>query len=139
MIVFDIATPLALYYGLRAVGVSNVNALLVGTVPGLISAAISIARRRRTDLLAALRHGDRHTLDRGPVGTDELAVQRLSVGHRRRGGEDGENGDHDGEQASDDGMSQRSHLPSSPGRESGQSVTTCWTPEPTTLLASGRP
>jgi hypothetical protein len=50
-LVFDIATPLALYYGLRALGASNVTALLVGTVPGLISAAVSIARRRRTDLL----------------------------------------------------------------------------------------
>ncbi len=50
-LVFDIATPLALYYGLRAAGASNVTALLAGTVPGLISSGISIARRRRTDLL----------------------------------------------------------------------------------------
>lgn len=50
-LLFDIATPLALYYGLRALGATNVTALLAGTVPGLISSGISIARRRRTDLL----------------------------------------------------------------------------------------
>lgn len=50
-LLFDIATPLALYYGLRALGATNVTALLAGTVPGLISSGISTARRRRTDLL----------------------------------------------------------------------------------------
>jgi hypothetical protein len=53
LLVVDIAIPLALYYGLRALGASNVTALLVGTVPNLISAGISFARRRRTDLLGA--------------------------------------------------------------------------------------
>ena len=53
LLVVDVAIPLALYYGLRALGVSNVTALLVGTVPNLIGAGVSFARGRRTDLLGA--------------------------------------------------------------------------------------
>jgi hypothetical protein len=51
LLVVDIGLPLALYYGLRALGAGDLTALLAGTVPGLISSAVSIARERRTDLV----------------------------------------------------------------------------------------
>jgi hypothetical protein len=51
LLVVDIALPLGLFYGLRALGASDLTALLVGVVPGLISSAVSLARTRRTDLL----------------------------------------------------------------------------------------
>lgn len=51
LLVVDIALPLALFYGLRYLGTSDLTALLAGTVPGLISSGVSIARRRRTDLV----------------------------------------------------------------------------------------
>jgi hypothetical protein len=51
LLVIDIGFPIALYYGLRALGVSDVTALLAGTVPALISSGISFARKRRTDLI----------------------------------------------------------------------------------------
>jgi len=51
LLVIDSGLPLALFYGLRAVGTSDVTALLAGTVPALISAGVSFARRRRTDLV----------------------------------------------------------------------------------------
>jgi hypothetical protein len=51
LLIVDVGFPLALYYGLKALGVSDLNALLVGTVPGLISSVISLARKRRTDLV----------------------------------------------------------------------------------------
>ena len=54
LLVVDIAVPVGLYYGLKAAGVSDLNALLVGTVPPLISSAVSFARRRRTDLLGVV-------------------------------------------------------------------------------------
>ena len=51
LLVVDIGLPLALFYGLKAIGVSDLTALLAGIVPGLISSAVSFARRRRTDLV----------------------------------------------------------------------------------------
>ncbi|TCC23011.1 VC0807 family protein [Kribbella speibonae] len=51
LLVVDIALPLGLFYGLRALGASDLTALLVGVVPGLISSAVSLARTRRTDLV----------------------------------------------------------------------------------------
>jgi hypothetical protein len=51
LLVVDIAVPLALFYGLKALGASDLTALVVGVVPGLISSAVSLARTRRTDLL----------------------------------------------------------------------------------------
>ena len=51
LLVVDIALPLALFYRLKALGVSDLTALVVGVVPGLISSAVSLARTRRTDLL----------------------------------------------------------------------------------------
>ena len=51
LLVVDIAVPLALYYGLKALGVGDLIALLVGVIPGLISSAVSLARERRTDLV----------------------------------------------------------------------------------------
>jgi hypothetical protein len=51
LLVVDIAVPLALYYGLKALGVSDLIALLAGVVPGLISSAVSLVRERRADLL----------------------------------------------------------------------------------------
>jgi hypothetical protein len=51
LLVVDIAIPLALYYGLKALGASDLTALLVGVIPGLISSAVSLVRTRRTDLV----------------------------------------------------------------------------------------
>jgi hypothetical protein len=51
LLIVDIAAPVALYYGLRAAGTSVLVALLVGSVPALINAVVSIARERRADLL----------------------------------------------------------------------------------------
>lgn len=51
LLVVDIAVPLALFYGLRALGASDLAALLVGIVPGLITSAVSLVRTRRTDLV----------------------------------------------------------------------------------------
>ncbi|MEV6267130.1 VC0807 family protein [Kribbella sp. NPDC051936] len=51
LLVVDIAVPLALFYCLKALGASDLTALVVGVVPGLINSAVSLARTRRTDLL----------------------------------------------------------------------------------------
>ncbi|MBP2352209.1 hypothetical protein JOF29_003292 [Kribbella aluminosa] len=51
LLVVDIGIPLALYYGLKALGASDLTALLVGVIPGLISSAVSLVRTRRTDLV----------------------------------------------------------------------------------------
>jgi hypothetical protein len=51
LLVLDIAIPVALFYGLRAAGVSNVTALLISTVPALISSVASLVRQRRADLV----------------------------------------------------------------------------------------
>lgn len=51
LLVVDIGLPLALFYGLKALGASNLTALLAGVVPGLISSAVSLVRERRTDLV----------------------------------------------------------------------------------------
>lgn len=51
LLVVDIAIPLALFYGLKALGVSDLTALLAGVIPGLISSAVSLVRTRRTDLV----------------------------------------------------------------------------------------
>lgn len=51
LLIVDIGIPLALYYGLKALGVSDLPALLVGVIPGLISSAVSLVRNRRTDLV----------------------------------------------------------------------------------------
>lgn len=51
LLIVDIAVPLALFYGLKAVGASDLTALLVGVIPGLISSAVSLVRNRRTDLV----------------------------------------------------------------------------------------
>ncbi|HZX01484.1 VC0807 family protein, partial [Kribbella sp.] len=51
LLVVDIAIPLALFYGLKALGVSDLTALLAGVIPGLISSAVSLVRTQRTDLV----------------------------------------------------------------------------------------
>ena len=51
MLVTDLAGPIALFYGLRAAGVSDVVALTVGTVPPLLSAVVTFVKRRRVDAL----------------------------------------------------------------------------------------
>ena len=51
LLIVDIAIPLAVYYGLKALGASDLTALLVGVIPGLISSAVSLVRNRRTDLV----------------------------------------------------------------------------------------
>lgn len=51
LLIVDIGIPLALYYGLKALGVSDLTALLAGVIPGLISSAVSLVRERRTDLV----------------------------------------------------------------------------------------
>jgi len=62
LLVVDIAVPLALFYGLKALGASDLTALVVGVVPGLIrsavsgahSTAISTAGPVRIDVVAVL-------------------------------------------------------------------------------------
>jgi hypothetical protein len=51
LLIVDIALPLAIFYGLRKLGASDLIALLIGVVPALISSAVSLARTRRTDLV----------------------------------------------------------------------------------------
>ncbi|WUJ70758.1 hypothetical protein OG809_37375 [Kribbella soli] len=51
LLIVDIAIPLAVFYGLKALGASDLTALLVGVIPGLISSAVSLVRNRRTDLV----------------------------------------------------------------------------------------
>jgi hypothetical protein len=51
LLIVDVGIPLALFYGLKALGASDLTALLVGVVPGLISSAVSLVRTRRTDLV----------------------------------------------------------------------------------------
>ncbi|MBB5977626.1 VC0807 family protein [Kribbella solani] len=51
LLIVDIGVPLALFYGLRALGASDLIALLAGIIPGLISSGISLVRERRTDLV----------------------------------------------------------------------------------------
>jgi len=47
----NLAAPIALYYGLRAVGVGVYPALIVGAVPPLLSALVQIIRGDRVDSL----------------------------------------------------------------------------------------
>ncbi|MGW7681110.1 VC0807 family protein [Kribbella sp. NPDC054772] len=51
LLVVDIGVPLALFYGLKALGANDLTALVVGVIPGLISSGVSLARERRTDLV----------------------------------------------------------------------------------------
>ena len=52
--VFDIAAPVALYYGLRAAGLSSLAALAIGAVIPAASAAWVLIRQRRANLVALL-------------------------------------------------------------------------------------
>jgi len=49
----DVGLPLALYYGLRAVGAGVYLALLVGALVCAVTAAVSLVRTRRLDAMAA--------------------------------------------------------------------------------------
>jgi hypothetical protein len=49
---FDLALPLALYYGLRALGVSQWWALLAGILAAVPRIALAVWRARRVDLMA---------------------------------------------------------------------------------------
>jgi hypothetical protein len=51
LLLVDIGIPLALFYGLRALGTTDLVALLAGVIPGLVSSAVSLVRERRTDLV----------------------------------------------------------------------------------------
>lgn len=53
-ILFDIVGPLALFYGLRAGGASDIAALAIGMVPPLGSALYSLVRERETDAFGIL-------------------------------------------------------------------------------------
>lgn len=53
-IVFDIAAPIALYYGLRAAGLSSLAALAIGAVIPAASAAWVLLRQRRANMVALL-------------------------------------------------------------------------------------
>lgn len=53
-IVFDIAAPIALYYGLRAAGLSSLAALAIGAVIPAASAAWVLIRQRRANMVALL-------------------------------------------------------------------------------------
>jgi intracellular septation protein A len=51
-VLFDLAAPIALYYGLRAAGAGIVPSLAAGTVPPAGSAIVQAIRHRRIDALA---------------------------------------------------------------------------------------
>ena len=53
-LVFDIAAPIALYYGLRAAGLSSLQALAIGAVIPAASAAWVLIRQRRANMVALL-------------------------------------------------------------------------------------
>lgn len=53
-LVFDIAAPVALYYGLRAAGLPSLQALAIGAVIPAASAAWVLIRQRRANLIALL-------------------------------------------------------------------------------------
>ncbi len=53
-LVFDIAAPIGLYYGLRAAGLSSLLALAAGAVIPAASAAWTLARQRRANMIALL-------------------------------------------------------------------------------------
>jgi hypothetical protein len=53
-LVFDIAAPIALYYGLRAAGLPSLQALAIGAVIPAASAAWVLIRRRRANMVALL-------------------------------------------------------------------------------------
>lgn len=50
----DVAVPLVLFYGLRAVGVGEMPALIVGMIPPLARSVYTATRRRSIDALGAL-------------------------------------------------------------------------------------
>ncbi|AEW98076.1 MULTISPECIES: VC0807 family protein [Streptomycetaceae] len=50
----NVAAPLLVFYGLRAVGVGQWWALLAGAVPPLVRAVVTMARTRRVDVLGAI-------------------------------------------------------------------------------------
>lgn len=52
--VFDIAGPVAVYYGLRAAGTTEVTALIVSGILPAIGVAISVIRHRRIDIIGLL-------------------------------------------------------------------------------------
>ena len=51
-VLFDLAAPIALYYGLRSMGVGVVPSLVAGTAPPLGNAVVRAIRQRRIDALA---------------------------------------------------------------------------------------
>jgi hypothetical protein len=53
-LVFDIAAPIGLYYGLRAAGLSSLQALAIGAVIPAASAAWVLIRQRRANMVALL-------------------------------------------------------------------------------------
>ena len=53
-LVFDIAAPIALYYGLRAAGLPSLQALAIGAVIPAASAAWVLIRQRRANMVALL-------------------------------------------------------------------------------------
>jgi hypothetical protein len=53
-LVFDIAAPIALYYGLRAAGLPSLQALAIGAVIPAASAAWVVIRQRRANMVALL-------------------------------------------------------------------------------------
>ena len=53
-LVFDIAAPIALYYGLRAAGLSSLQALAIGAVIPAASAIWVLVRQRRANMVALL-------------------------------------------------------------------------------------
>jgi hypothetical protein len=54
VVAFDVAGPLAVYYSLRAAGVSTVTSLVLSGVVPAIGLALGVARHRRLDALGAL-------------------------------------------------------------------------------------
>jgi hypothetical protein len=54
MAVFDVGGPLAIYYSLRAAGISTVVALVVSGVPPALGIGLSVRRHRRIDAIGVV-------------------------------------------------------------------------------------
>lgn len=53
-LIIDIALPVVLFYGLRGLGVSELNALIVGMIPPFVHGVVSAIRKRSINVLSAL-------------------------------------------------------------------------------------
>jgi uncharacterized membrane protein len=54
IVIFDVAGPLAVYYGLRAAGLSTVSALILSGLPPAAGIILGVVRNRRLDAIGVL-------------------------------------------------------------------------------------